>query len=171
MSPFAGFSRAFHGHPGRWALGTAKSLAFCHVVWNYGFSVGPASGPSMLPTFSVDGDWLLVSKRFRNGRGVRVGDLVVYRIPVEPGDEAVKRVMGMPGDYVLVNSPEGTSDLMIQVPQGHCFLVGDNLPASRDSRTFGPVPLALVRGKVIGKTWEWMENPLPASPLAAAEPA
>lgn len=117
MSPFAGFQRAFYGHPGRWALSTAKSLAFCHVVWNYGFSVGPASGPSMLPTFSVDGDWLLVSKKYRNGRDVRVGDLVVYRIPVEPGDEAVKRVMGMPGDYVLVNSPEGASDLMIQVRQ------------------------------------------------------
>lgn len=115
MSPFSGFSRAFYGHPGRWAIGTAKTLAFCHIVWTYGYSLGPASGPSMLPTFSVAGDWLLVAKRFRGGRDVRVGDLVVYRIPVEPADEAVKRVMGMPGDYVLVNSPEGQSDLMIQV--------------------------------------------------------
>ncbi|CAK7202082.1 hypothetical protein SEUCBS139899_004802 [Sporothrix eucalyptigena] len=162
MSPFAGFGRFLYGHPGRWAIGTAKTLAFCHVVWTYGYSIGPASGPSMLPTFSVAGDWLLVSKRFRGGRDVRVGDLVVYRIPVEPADEAVKRVMGMPGDYVLVNSPEGASDLMIQA--SHCFLVGDNLPASRDSRTFGPVPLGLVRGKVIAKTWpwQWIENPMDA---------
>ncbi|KIH94095.1 mitochondrial inner membrane protease subunit 1 [Sporothrix schenckii 1099-18] len=167
MSPFAGFSRAFYGHPGRWAVGTAKTLACCHLIWTYGYSVGPASGPSMLPTFSVAGDWLLVAKRFRGGRDVRVGDLVVYRIPVEPADEAVKRVMGMPGDYVLVNSPEGQSDLMIQVPQGHCFLVGDNLPASRDSRTFGPVPLALVRGKVIAKTWEWIVNPMDAEDAEA----
>ncbi len=115
MPPFAGFTRAFYGHPGRWAIGTAKMLAFSHLVWTYGASIGPASGPSMLPTFSVAGDWLLVAKRFRGGRDVRVGDLVVYRIPVEPSEEAVKRVMGMPGDYVLVNSPEGTSDLMIQV--------------------------------------------------------
>ncbi|EFX04616.1 mitochondrial inner membrane protease subunit [Grosmannia clavigera kw1407] len=115
MSQFSRFSRVFRGHPGRWAIGTAKTLAFCHIVWTYGYSVGPASGPSMLPTFSIAGDWLLVSKRYRWGRDLRVGDLVVYRIPVEPADEAVKRVMGMPGDYVLVNSPEGTSDLMIQV--------------------------------------------------------
>ena len=50
-----------------------------------------------------------------------------------------------------------------QVPQGHCWLVGDNLPASRDSRDFGPVPLGLIRGKAIAKTrswfdFEWIEN-------------
>ena len=36
-----------------------------------------------------------------------------------------------------------------QVPEGHIWLEGDNLPWSRDSREFGPVPLALVIGKVI----------------------
>ena len=51
-----------------------------------------------------------------------------------------------------------------QVPPGHCWIIGDNLPASRDSRHFGPVPLALVRGKVLAKIsspfkYEWIENP------------
>lgn len=55
--------------------------------------------------------------------------------------------------------------LASKVPQGHCWLVGDNLPASRDSRTFGPVPLALIRGKVIASLWplwefRWIRNPL-----------
>ncbi len=46
---------------------------------------------------------------------------------------------------------EGGTDLSsdLQVPKGHCWIVGDNLVASRDSRYFGPVPLALIRGKVI----------------------
>lgn len=51
-----------------------------------------------------------------------------------------------------------------QVPQGHCWIVGDNLAASRDSRQFGPVPLALIRGKVIGRIkpfrFQWIVNPL-----------
>ncbi|MFZ5573193.1 MAG: signal peptidase I [Thermodesulfobacteriota bacterium] len=34
------------------------------------------------------------------------------------------------------------------VPDGHCFLLGDNRPDSRDSRHFGPVPLADVKGRV-----------------------
>lgn len=38
-------------------------------------------------------------------------------------------------------------------------MLGDNLFASRDSRLYGPVPMALIDGKVIYKTgpapWQW----------------
>ena len=39
------------------------------------------------------------------------------------------------------------------MPEGHCWLLGDNLQESRDSRTYGPLPMALVRGKVIARIW------------------
>lgn len=103
------------GHPFRLAISVTKVLALTHIVWEYGYSLGPAEGPSMLPTFQVDGEWLLTSKRHRRGRGVGVGDLVVYRIPIFPDTDGVKRVLGMPGDYVLINSPESGRDSMIQV--------------------------------------------------------
>jgi inner membrane protease subunit 1 len=32
------------------------------------------------------------------------------------------------------------------------------LPYSRDSRYFGPVPKALIKGKVIGKVFPWSER-------------
>lgn len=44
---------------------------------------------------------------------------------------------------------------LVQVPEGHCWVTGDNLYASRDSRMLGPIPLALVRGKVIAKLSPW----------------
>ena len=49
-----------------------------------------------------------------------------------------------------------------QVPAGHCWLVGDNLTVSRDSRDFGPVPLALVKGKVLATLFpfKWIESGL-----------
>ena len=52
-----------------------------------------------------------------------------------------------------------------QVPDGHCWLLGDNLPESRDSRTYGPLPLALIQGKVTARVWPlseigWMRNAL-----------
>lgn len=37
----------------------------------------------------------------------------------------------------------------LQVPEGHCWVVGDDLPHSRDSRMFGPLPMALIAGKPI----------------------
>ncbi len=53
----------------------------------------------------------------------------------------------------------------IQVPQGHCWVTGDNLKHSRDSRLFGPLPLALIRGKVLARwvpwsTLQWLHNPM-----------
>jgi inner membrane protease subunit 1 len=45
-----------------------------------------------------------------------------------------------------------------QVPKGHCWVVGDNMPYSRDSRHFGPLPMALIKGKVIAKVFPWSER-------------
>jgi signal peptidase I len=39
------------------------------------------------------------------------------------------------------------------VPEHHCFVLGDNRNLSYDSRNFGPVPLATVKGKVDYLYW------------------
>ncbi|OHE96754.1 hypothetical protein CORC01_07900 [Colletotrichum orchidophilum] len=143
------------GRPIRLALNVGKTLALSHVMMEYGWFMGPASGPSMLPTLEVAGESILVDHRSRCGRNVHVGDLVLFKIPIFPESDGIKRVMGMPGDYVLLGSPDAKTPKMIQVPQGHCWVVGDNLEASRDSRLYGPVPLALIRGKAVEKPW-WL---------------
>lgn len=172
------------GRPLRLALNVGKSIAAAHVFVDYGFTSAPASGASMLPTFQVNGDDVVVDRRYRYGRDIVVGDLVSYSIPIFKNSVGIKRVIGMPGDYVLIDSPDGASDRMIQVrfqiddgvpevplltvwqvPQGHCWIVGDNLEASRDSRTFGAVPLALIKGKAILRgvslfDWRVLENGL-----------
>lgn len=122
----------------------------------------------MLPNLNVRGDWLYVSKLYRRGRGIEVGDLVTIKHPMFPGIGASKRILGMPGDFVLRDTP-GTGQIMIQIPEGHCWLAGDNLPDSRDSRDYGPLPLALIKGKVIAKILpfaerKWMENTLQPVP-------
>lgn len=44
----------------------------------------------------------------------------------------------------------------ITVPVGHVWLAGDNVANSTDSRHYGPVPLGMVRGKVIARVWpDW----------------
>lgn len=75
----------------------------------------------------------------------------------------------MPGDFVSVVSrgrQEGDMDKdddegdwahvkeeFIRVPEGHCWLEGDNMEWSRDSRVYGPVPLNMVDGKVMAVVW------------------
>ncbi|KAG9246075.1 signal peptidase-like protein I, partial [Calycina marina] len=156
-------------HPFYLFTAVLKTGFVFHVLTEFGYTIVPTMGASMLPTVEIYGDSLLVSKLYRRGRGVKVGDVVSFAGVHEPETEAVKRVLGMEGDYVLRNSPGAKHDDMIQagrqVPQGHCWVVGDNLEYSRDSRHFGPIPLALIKGKIVAKVlpWgerKWMENNL-----------
>lgn len=83
-----------------------------------------------------------------------------------PNEQGCKRVIGMPGDFVSVITPGRLSDAdsttvdvegkwasvreqVIRVPEGHCWVAGDNLEWSRDSRLYGPLPLGLVKAKVL----------------------
>ena len=111
-------SRLVWQHPLRFAGITVKMFAFFHLVEAYFVTLAPASGPSMLPTLETVGDTVLFSRLNRFGRRVRVGDLVVYVIPPYPTTVGIKRVIGMPGDYVLKNPPDSGSGEMIQV--GFC---------------------------------------------------
>lgn len=109
-----------------------KFFAAAHLTWMYAFCISPATGPSMMPTFSAVGDWFFISRYHRRGRNIRVGDVVCYRIPVFDDARGLKRVLGMPGDYVMLTTPgvEGSEgrELMIQVclslPLFSLFCVG-----------------------------------------------
>lgn len=117
----------------------------------------------MFPTLPATAGTAVIKPVNRFGRGIKIGDVIVAKHPWYVGEGVGKRVLGMPGDYVILDPPssavanvdEGpTKGMMVQVPEGHCWLGGDNLPYSRDSRHYGPVPLGLIQGKVIG-VWRW----------------
>lgn len=130
------------------------------------YTIKGTYGPSMLPTISWDKEAVLISNFFhRRGRNISVGDVISFEHPVRPGYKSIKRVIGMPGDFVCRDTPGKGKGWLVQVPEGSCWVTGDNLGASRDSRMFGPIPLALVRGKVVaawswGRWLRWMGNTL-----------
>ncbi|KAJ9199696.1 hypothetical protein DTO164E3_4581 [Paecilomyces variotii] len=139
----------------------------CTLIWENLFTVQLSEGPSMYPTFSARGDYLLISRLHKHGKGIEVGDVVRFYHPMFLGVNGAKRVLGMPGDFVCkdpaFSTEAGTENEMIQVPEGHVYLAGDNLPWSRDSRNYGPVPLGLVNGKIIARVWppskmQWVTN-------------
>ncbi len=121
-------------------------------------------GSSMEPTL-VDGQRLLVDKLTYRLREPRRGEIIVFHYPADPRRKFIKRVIGVPGDEVLiagqrlilngkpVQEPYVLGPMRgvfgpVTVPDGHVFVLGDNRNNSDDSRypDVGPVPLDLVVG-------------------------
>ncbi|RNA31534.1 mitochondrial inner membrane protease subunit 2 [Brachionus plicatilis] len=72
------------------------------------------------------------------------GDVVSLISPKNPKECFLKRVVGLPGDLVRTISYKKK---YVLVPEGHCWLEGDNYLKSYDSNAFGCVPMALVLGQ------------------------
>jgi hypothetical protein len=50
----------------------ARGLLFAHLFMTHAYTISATWGPSMLPTFSIMGDYCLTSKYYRRGRDVKV---------------------------------------------------------------------------------------------------
>lgn len=119
--------------------------------------VGAATidGSSMQPALNPGGpqairDRVLVDKLSSRIYTYKRGDVVVLRSPRHPKKLLVKRLIGLEGDWLLVS---GRKDI-VKVPKGQCWIEGDNAACSEDSASvYGPVPLALIQGRVLGVFW------------------
>lgn len=174
-------TRSSTSFPGReaWRIFTSvvKIYLWAHLFITYIGFVEPTNGISMVPTIPHSygsTPLILVSRLHRRGRNIAVGDVITYDTPGRASARGCKRVVGMPGDFVsVVSTGREDEDLLkeddegdwanvkadvIRVPEGHVWLAGDNLEWSRDSRTFGPVPLNMVSGKVLAVMWPWSDR-------------
>jgi len=136
-------------------------------------------GFSMRPTLD-DGEFLLVSKLTYKWSDFSRGDIVVFHFPLNPDEELIKRIIGLPGDHVVVRegrvyvNDELVKEGYIEQPplyigewfvtEGNLFVLGDNRNNSNDSKDWGMLPMENVVGRAVliywpPPMWKVIEHP------------
>jgi len=176
------------------AIITALILAL--VIRTYVVQAFKIPSGSMIPTLLI-GDHILVNKfiygtkipftdkRLLVFKKPEKGDIIVFKYPVDPKKDFIKRAIATEGDvieerdkvvyvnkkavlepyahYVYKGVIRGGSDPRdnfgpLIIPDGKIFVMGDNRDQSYDSRYWGFVDLTDVRGKALVIYWSWDPN-------------
>lgn len=126
-------------------------------------------GASMEPNFP-DGEFLLTDKVSYRFREPQRGEVVIFKAPVAPDEEFIKRIIALPGEKIKVNNGHifingkelnepyisdslltSTGNFLVDkeftVPAGELFVIGDNRNHSSDSRHWGPVKKTAITGR------------------------
>jgi signal peptidase I len=141
-------------------------MVFRFAVQNY-----RVDGHSMAPTLQ-DQQYILVDKAAYLFHPPQRGDIIVFAYPVDPTQDYVKRIIGIPGDRVQVDqngvvsvngvklnepyisaSPDPYAPTNMVLRADQYFVLGDNRGDSSDSRVWGPVPRQNIIGKASVVYW------------------
>jgi signal peptidase I len=129
-------------------------------------------GFSMRPTLE-DGEFILVNRLAYKFGSPKRGEIIVFRSPVTPDEDLIKRVIGLPGDEIVIREGQvyingnllqepyiAASPIYSgawQVLDGYLFVLGDNRNDSSDSHSWGLVPMPNVVGRSILIYWPFAE--------------
>ena len=146
-----------------WLKVFESSALYAAVIVTFVMQVARVQGHSMDPTLK-DQDRLVVNKLAYHIGEPQPGDVVMMRYPIDPDKSFVKRMIACEGDTVqivsgevrvngtIVPSPYVTGEHRSYddcgphvIPEGYCFVLGDNRSNSSDSRIFGFVPKKYLR--------------------------
>ncbi|XP_072128921.1 mitochondrial inner membrane protease subunit 1 isoform X2 [Mobula birostris] len=131
---------------------TIQYGCIAHCTFEYLGEIVMCSGPSMEPTLKAS-DVIISEKLSRHFYRIEKGDVIIAVSPNDPKMNICKRVIGLEGDKIYTSGPLDAFKTQRYVPRGHVWLEGDNLQNSTDSRNYGPIPYALIKGRVCLKIW------------------
>lgn len=130
-------------------------------------------GASMDPTFH-DWHYLIIDRVSYDLGDPQRGDVIVFDLAQEGGRSLIKRVIGLPGETVVLNGPAitifnaenpegfileetyldpqnigGESNMRVTLKQDEFFVLGDNRRVSADSRIWGTLPREAIVGRAL----------------------
>ncbi|MFH1542038.1 MAG: signal peptidase I [bacterium] len=155
-----------------WSETIVVALVLALIIRAFFIQIFWIPSGSMEPTLNIS-DRIVVNKVIYNFREPRREEIIVFRqVGSYPGHkkDLIKRVIGLPGEilqirngFVFINDEmleeqhplnrEYSDFGPVTIPEGHYFMMGDNRPASADSRYWGFLPRKLIIGPAFLRIW------------------
>jgi signal peptidase I len=154
-----------------WARDLLVSLAISAFIIIFLYQPVKVEGTSMMPGLE-DQERIFVNKFVYRWEPIQRGDIVVFRYPRDTTKSYIKRVIGIAGDRIRIESgqvyvngepveeeyvPNDYVDTRsyeeIVVPMNSFFVLGDHRSMSNDSRDFGTVNERYIYGKAVFGYW------------------
>jgi signal peptidase I len=133
------------------------------------------SGASMEPNFN-GGEYLIIDELSYLLRSPERGEVIVFRYPLNQSEFFIKRVVGLPGETIVIRegevffSMEDKDPIKLDEPyltsseitapdgtfilgENEYFVLGDNRLKSSDSRSWGVLNKDLVVGRAFIRLW------------------
>lgn len=166
-APISGLKKHLHSV---WEVVEFAVIALLVVIPIRTFVAQPfvVSGSSMVPTFQ-NADYLIVDEISYRFEEPARGDVIIFKYPKDQTKYFIKRVIGLPGETVVIQSnivtiknnkhPDGftlsepyvknisENYMQTTLKDGEYFVMGDNRAGSSDSRFWGTLPRDLIIGR------------------------
>ncbi len=161
----------------------AVALALAFLIRFFVAAPYVVSGTSMEPNFQ-NWNYLIVDRLTYDFIGPARGDVIVLDLPQDTSRALIKRVIGLPGDTVVLSGTDptvtiynkahpqgftlnepyispanygGTTNTSYTLGPNQYFVLGDNRVVSADSRIWGILPRSDIVGRVLLRLYPFNE--------------
>ncbi|KAL5098701.1 hypothetical protein RYX36_003028, partial [Vicia faba] len=78
-------------------------------------------------------DYVLVERFCLQKYKFSHGDVVIFRSPLNYKETHIKRILPLPNEWYVTRH----NNDILRIPEGHCWVEGDNAGSSMDSKSYG----------------------------------
>ncbi len=158
-----------------WLRDLILSLLLAFIVIVFFYQPVQVEGTSMMPELS-NHERIFINKFLYRFEPIHRFDIVVFFYPLDPTKSFIKRVVGLPGEWVSIRDgqvyingkrlkesflPASYLDHdnypAVYVQPGHYFVLGDHRESSNDSRVWGTVDRRFIYGKAVFSYWPFSQ--------------
>ncbi|HLI34730.1 MAG TPA: signal peptidase I [Terriglobia bacterium] len=158
-----------------WLRDLILSLLMAFIVIVFFYQPVQVEGTSMMPEL-YNHERIFINKFVYRFEPIHRFDIVVFHYPLDPSKSYIKRVVGLPGEWVSIRAgrvyingkPLKESFIPLSyldhddypatfVPPYHYFVLGDHRDESNDSREWGTVDRKYIYGKAVFVYWPFSQ--------------